>query len=167
MIVSFTGHRPDKLGGYKQSPIKDYISVELENVLKELKPDGCISGMAIGFDQMAALICIKLGIPFEAAIPFLGQEKRWPFESQNEYNSILDKAVKKTIVCEGGYSAQKMQIRNEYMVDNSDIVVCCWDGSTGGTKNCIDYAKKINKRIIRIDPNAYVSVVQLDRTDLS
>lgn len=166
MIVSFTGHR--KIGaGYGSNPAKDYVISELESILKELRPEGCISGMAIGFDQVAALACIQLGIPFEAAIPFSGQEKRWPFDIQNEYNSILDKAVKKTIVCDGEYSAKKMQIRNEYMVDNSDTVVCCWDGSTGGTKNCLDYAKKMNKKIIRIDPNAYISVVQLDRTDLS
>ena len=167
MIVSFTGHRPDKLGGYNSNPVKDYIIAELESILNNLKPDRCISGMAIGFDQMAALICIKLGLPFEAAIPFLGQEKRWPFDSQTEYNSILDKAEKKTIVCEGGYSAFKMQKRNEYMVDNSDVIISCWDGTSGGTKNCIDYAKKLNKKIIRIDPAAYLSVVQLDRTDFS
>lgn len=164
MIVSFTGHRPDKLPnkqiGYKPNPIKDYISVELENILKELKPDRCISGMALGFDQMAALVCIKLDIPFEAAIPFLGQEKRWPFESQNEYNSILDKAVKKTIVCEGGYSAQKMQIRNEYMVDNSDIVVCCFipETTSGGTYNCVQYAKKLKKQLYFINPNMYQTI---------
>ena len=47
MIVAFTGHRPQKLGGYKL-PNPTYIKVcqEIESTLKELKPEKVISGMA-------------------------------------------------------------------------------------------------------------------------
>lgn len=45
-----------------------------------------------------------------------------------------------------------MQKRNEYMTDNSDIVIAVWDGSKGGTANCVRYAKKLNKEIIVINP---------------
>ena len=34
-----------------------------------------------------------------------------------------------------------MQRRNEFMVDNADMVLAYHDGSEGGTKNCVDYAK--------------------------
>ncbi len=166
MIISFTGHR--KIGGsYNSNPTKDYVANELEKILIELKPDKCVSGVALGFDILAAEICIKLNIPFIAAIPFVGQESRWPPHSQLHYNNILEKALEKVIVCEGGYAVWKMQKRNEYLVNNADIIIACFDGSASGTKNCIDYAIKQNKKIIRIDPNAYTSVVQLDRMDLS
>lgn len=41
------------------------------------------------------------------------------------------------------------------MVDNSDAVIAVWDGTAGGTKNCFDYATKIGKKIIRIDPKDF------------
>lgn len=73
MIVSFTGHRPDKLGGYKL-PNPTYLKVcrDINWLLKELNPEKIISGMALGVDQWAAHIAYKLGTPFVAAIPFEG-----------------------------------------------------------------------------------------------
>lgn len=49
MIVAFTGHRPDKLGGYKL-PNPTYVKVcqQIETKLVELKPEKIISGMALG-----------------------------------------------------------------------------------------------------------------------
>jgi len=56
------------------------------------------------------------------------------------------------VVSEGGYSARNMQRRNEWMVDHSDKVLAVWDGSNGGTGNCVAYARSIGREIIRIDP---------------
>lgn len=153
MIVAFTGHRPDKLGGYKL-PNKTYIHVcqQIEKNLLELKPEKIISGMALGVDQWAASIAIKLKIPFVAAIPFEGQETAWPLQSQHIFHSLLKYAAEKVIVCEGGYSAHKMQIRNEFMVDRCDKLIAVWDGTPGGTGNCVNYARNIKKEIIIINP---------------
>lgn len=153
MIVSFTGHRPNKLGGYQTpNPTYTYIIQELNNVLLKIKPDKAISGMALGWDQWAAQVCIDLQIPFIAAIPFVGQEKIWPQSSKDIYNSLLRKAIEQVIVCEGGYAAWKMQKRNEWMVDRSELVIACFDGTNGGTANCISYAKEKNKELIIINP---------------
>ena len=38
------------------------------------------------------------------------------------------------------------------MMDNSEAVIVVWDGTTGGTKNCVDYALKQKKPILVIDP---------------
>lgn len=51
------------------------------------------------------------------------------------------------------YSPWLMQKRNEYMVDNVDEVLAFFDGTTGGTKNCIDYANKMGKEVTIFDPN--------------
>ena len=32
------------------------------------------------------------------------------------------------------------------------FLIAVWDGSSGGTANCIKYAKNMNKNIIHIDP---------------
>jgi uncharacterized phage-like protein YoqJ len=157
MIVAFTGHRPDKLPdketGYKfPNPTYLYVCQQLEKTLKELKPDKAISGMALGVDQYAAFVCIKLGIPFIAAQPFKGQEQMWSGENQKTYKRLLAKATEVVIVSDGGYSPKKMQIRNEFMVRACDKLIAVWDGSKGGTANCVAYAKSINKPVIIIDP---------------
>lgn len=56
------------------------------------------------------------------------------------------------IVCKGGYAAWKMQVRNEYIVNNSDSMIAVHDGSKGGTYNCIKYAESLGREIFRIDP---------------
>jgi uncharacterized phage-like protein YoqJ len=154
MIVTFTGHRPHpKLGGYKiPNPVYDAVYDKTLKILKKLKPDSAITGMALGFDTLAAWICIELEIPYIAAVPFLGQEKVWPQKSRLQYNFLLKKASKVEYISEPGFSSKKMQIRNEWMVNNADIVIACYDGSKGGTANCFNYAKNKGKHIIRINP---------------
>ena len=116
VIISFTGHRPSKVGGYIiPNPIYDYICQEIERLLKELKPNKVISGMAVGIDQWAAKIACQLDIPFVAAIPFKNQECKWPLESQKAYHLLRKLAIEEVIVSEGGYTASKMQIRNQYL----------------------------------------------------
>lgn len=38
------------------------------------------------------------------------------------------------------------------MVDLADKVIAVWDGSNGDTGNCVRYAEKCGKEIIRIVP---------------
>src|SRR5277367_2176571 len=121
MIVAFTGHRPDKLGGYKlPNPIYRKVCKDIECLLKELQPDQVISGMALGIDQWAAAIAYRLKIPFLAAIPFEGQEGKWPEENQKTYRLLRKLAAEEVVVCPGSYSADKMQTRNIWMVDHCD-----------------------------------------------
>ena len=91
-------------------------------------------------------------------IPFEGQEKAWPQSSQKIFNSLVAKAAEKVIVSPGGYSAYKMQVRNEWMVNQCDTLIAVWDKSPGGTANCVAYAKNINKHIIYIDPRLDSSI---------
>lgn len=157
MIAAFTGHRPDKLGGYKlPNPTYLYVCQELDKALRQLDPKQVITGMALGVDQWAAHIAYKLGIPFIAAVPFEGQEKAWPAPSQKAFHHLLKLACEKVIVSPGGYSSAKMQIRNEWMVDHCDILIAVWDGSKGGTGNCVQYAQSIGKQIYRIDPLKHI-----------
>ena len=158
MIVAFTGHRPDKLPnketGYKlPNPTYIYVCQQIEKTLIELKPEKIISGMALGIDQWAAFIAIKLGIPFIAAVPFEGQEKAWSQVSQSIYNKLLSKAAERVVVCDGAYAPYKMQLRNEWMVNNCDTLIVFWDKTPGGTGNCVNYAKQCQKSIIIIDPH--------------
>lgn len=147
MIVSFTGHRPDKLGGYHTPwPHNKEVVGLLYTKLAEFKPELALVGMAQGIDQIAAAICYDLCIPYIACVPFVGQETRWPPDAQKRYKVILANAYKVVVVCGPEIDPIKaLQIRNEYMVDNSDLLIACWDGTRGGTYNCIKYAKLVGK----------------------
>ena len=148
MILCGTGHRPDKLAyGYQKEGIEFLASVA-EAKLIELKPDEVVTGMALGWDTALAIAALRLEIPLTAAIPFEGQEKAWPASSQKIFNRILEKITRKEIICEGEYAAWKMMTRNKWMVDNSDKVLALWNGSEGGTGNCVKYANEKQKEII-------------------
>lgn len=157
MTVAITGHRPNKLWNdydLTSSHIQ-MIKAEIIIQLNNLCPDKCISGMALGIDTLFAIIAIQNNIPLTAAIPFKGQELMWPSKSQVRYNRILDKANKVVIVSEGGYNVEKMQIRNQWMVDHCDHLIAVWDKTPGGTANCVQYALHVKKDITFINPRNY------------
>ena len=159
MIIAATGHRPHKLGNEYdgQGPYTEFLKDKFYNILYQYQPVRIISGMALGVDIIWAACGIAMGIPLTAAIPFEGQQARWPDRSQDIYYNILfHELTLKEYVCAPGYAAWKMQKRNEWMVDNADVLVGVWDGSTGGTYNCIEYARHKGIKIIYIDPKELI-----------
>lgn len=147
--ICVTGHRPDKLGGYSRDVYFRLVSLATQCLL-ECRPDLIYTGMALGWDQAVAVACTRLDIPFHAAVPFDGQESMWPSASRQEYRTLLNYAKDVTVVSPGGYSLEAMQKRNEFMVDHSDTVLALWNGSKGGTRNCIHYAGYKKKKIINV-----------------
>ena len=158
MKISVTGHRPNKMYGYD---IFNEQWVELKGKFKKLLiENGCteaITGMALGVDTVFALAVLELkeeghNIKLHCAIPCKSHSSKWLKESIDLYNEILTKADIIKIVSNGEYKPYFMQVRNEYMVDLADKVIAVWDGGKGGTGNCVEYAMKRNKEIIRIMP---------------
>lgn len=154
MIVAFTGHRPNKLNNEYagKGPISDYIRSEIRSTLLRLQPAVVVVGMALGVDMLAAEVAIELGIPVIPYIPFVGQESKWPYLSQLRYRHILSQSLAPVIVSGGGYAPWKMQWRNKAMCDRSHILIAVWDGSPGGTANCVKYGKTVCQDIIYINP---------------
>lgn len=177
--ISFTGHRPDKLGGYdwnseKNKKIRDKLRETIIEIMakSEEKQFHFISGGALGIDQFAFYVVDSIAdnsdldrICFinELAIPFSSQACKWQYESAKIYEkqksiadicTYVDRLDKYKIKGyeEDKYYPAKMQKRNEYMVDNADIVIAVWDGTKGGTCNCVRYAKKLGKDIVIINP---------------
>lgn len=179
MKIAITGHRPNKLGNDYDlvSPLVLAISQEINKVLGELHLQYSgdivlITGMALGIDTLFAQMAIENDTPFIAAIPFKGQEAIWPNKSKLRYYNILEKATRIVIVDENrdalfeefkfykpatiNNAVEKMQNRNMWMVDNCDILIAVWDGTPGGTANCVQYATN-KKTILRIDPKTILS----------
>lgn len=155
MIICGSGHRPSKLGGYSEEIFQDLVrlaSTWLGQNFEEVET--VISGMALGWDQALgqAVLDLKEWVNFRlvAAVPFKGQESRWPAESRNRYDYLLHEADEVVYVCQEGYAAWKMQRRNEWMVEHSDLVLALWDGSSGGTANCVRYAESRGMQVVNL-----------------
>ena len=161
MILSITGHRPDKLPdkqtGYRINPCNTFVRNELRKHILEIKPEKLLSGVALGIDTIAAEICIELGVKWDAIVPFKGQENYWPLEARERYHKLITAADQVVIVNPGGFASWKMQTRNQYLVDHSSKLLAVFIPTErkGGTFNCIQYANKQKKEIIYINPMDY------------
>jgi len=147
-VIAATGHRPNKLGGYDiPNLIYDIVVKGTVLAFEHYKPAYVITGMAVGFDQWVAEICFNMDIPFIAALPFRGQEGKWPAHVKSRYHWLLSKAYHTYVICEGGYESWKMQRRNEWMVASCHMMVACYNGTAGGTQNCLAAASNAGKFI--------------------
>lgn len=160
--LCYTGHRPNKLNGYKAEENKELIwrihdatvdFIQLKNV------DTIISGMALGVDIWGAKIALKLkekypNLKLICAIPCKNHSSKWNKIDQEVYEDVLSKADQVIYVSEEDYAPYLMQKRNEWMVNRSKYVIGVWDGTDGGTKNCVKYAEKQGhiKEIYTIKP---------------
>ena len=151
MIVAGTGHRPDKLGGYSDAAHERLVTVAC-SALGDLRGDvsRVISGGALGWDQALAEAALRLELPLTLALPFAGFWSKWPKKSQDYLELLVSRADKVVYVCEPGYAAWKMQHRNKYMVDECYAVLALWNGTDGGTANCVRYAYKVGKPLINV-----------------
>lgn len=161
LTACFTGHRPDKLGGYDDNnDTARKVKAALASRIKTLVEQGCIefiSGGALGVDTWAAEIVLEFKkaqpqIKLTVAKPFPSQDRMWPQVSKDRFKVFCDAADQVVDVCPDPYDPAKMMERNRWMVDRADYVIAVWDGSTGGTGNCVKYARKKDKQIILIDP---------------
>ena len=142
-ILCGTGHRPSKLGGYSQEVFQKLITCATI-ALQRIQPSLVISGMALGWDQALAQAAINLNIPFAAILPCDTQASKWTKESEDYWKELKSKAAFVESISKW-YTSTCMQDRNIKMIDNSDLVLALWDGSEGGTCNCLNYAKSQNK----------------------
>jgi hypothetical protein len=70
----------------------------------------------------------------------------------NELPEMIAQASRVVVVCQGGFTNWAMQKRNEWMADNCDRLFALWDGSAGGTANCVAYAKRVGRETLNLWP---------------
>ncbi|MFR9543929.1 MAG: SLOG family protein, partial [Rikenellaceae bacterium] len=97
-----------------------------------------LSGMAQGFDMIAAEAVLKLRDEYDdveliAVIPFEGQADNFSYEDQKRYDRILDE-VDQIIVTSPTYSGTRVYfVRNNYLADNASYIIAYSDGNGRGT----------------------------------
>lgn len=149
MIIAGTGHRPDKLGGYGKA-VKDKLYTLAHRWLIKNVPSKVISGMALGWDQALAYAALDIGLYVIAAIPFPEFYSKWPVKIQQEALNLLSRVDKIETISQGNFTPLKMQLRNQWMVDSCDTVLALYNGTPGGTANCVKYAEYKGKPVINL-----------------
>lgn len=143
MIIGTAGHRPQRTGGRSL----DLMLLAQRAILRE-NPTSVITGMATGWDQAVARACFGLGIPYTAAVPFEGQESRWPDAVQMEYRSLLGGAASVVYVSTPGYHPAKMDKRNQWIVDHCGKMLVLYDGlGSSGTADAVERAERAGLEI--------------------
>ncbi len=148
----FTGHRPDKmeLGEKEIKPL-------LEKAIDDAIADGYvtfITGMAMGTDIWAAEIVLERkktnkDLHLICALPHPNFESRRSLIEKMRFNKIIKKAdIVKEI--NDHYFTGCYQVRNEWMVDRSNLVIAVFSGNKSGTKNTVDYAMKRHIKVNNI-----------------
>lgn len=156
----FTGYRPDKFPFNLNNDNVDFavLKSRIKTTLLALIEDDCkvfYSGMAMGFDIVCAEMVLELketynDIKLICAIPFKKQGDSLSYLWRKRYFDILNKCDEFSYISQD-YSKTCYQLRNNYMVDNSDFIVCWYDGKSGGTKNTLKYAAKKRRTIINLN----------------
>ena len=76
------------------------------------------------------------------ASPYKGFESRWSRGWQQRYRQVMEQADLVRFICPG-YSRDCFQRRNEWMVDRSARVIAAYNGEPGGTRNTVEYARRV------------------------
>lgn len=143
------------VSGHRALP-KTFNKDKLEKAFLTLIDNGYdtfLIGMALGFDT----VCFRLleglrkqkDIKIIACVPCEEQDKLFSALQKDEYRQMLESADQK-IVLSKNYTQKCMQKRNEFMVDNSSIVLAYLTKNFGGTKNTVDYAKKMGVVVVNL-----------------
>lgn len=136
MNITVTGHRPQRLKG-QEKLIKKWAVEQLT----KLHPSVMYNGMAQGVDQIMAIAAKELGIPIVCCYPF-PKKYYHPIEQWIVENNQV-------IYTSPQYSKNAYAIRDKFMVDHADKILCVWDGiCIGGTFLTRKYAIQQGKQII-------------------
>ena len=147
----FTGHRPSKLPwGNQEDDLRCLdLKMDIVQALVSLYQRGYrvfLSGMAQGCDLYFAESVLLLresypDVSLEAAVPFRGQAANWTSAERKRYHRILDSCNEVHLLREN-YTPGCMMARNRFMVNRSSLLIACYNGEAGGTRNTILYAKE-------------------------
>lgn len=150
--VAFTGHR------FILFPELDRLKADLVESIIECYHNGSrffLSGMAIGFDILAAECVLELknifsDISLIAIIPFKNQSIRFNEKDKAIYNNILCKADKVIVLSDTYFPACYLS-RNDYLIKNSSVLIAYYDGiRKGGTAYTVHKAESCKMPIYNL-----------------
>ena len=154
--VAFTGHRN----------CSGAVRPELDRALERLYAAGyrCfLTGMSWGFDLAAGLAVIGLkrshdDVRLVAVEPFAGFRRLFHGGAAADYDAVLAAADETVSVCDANSAASYMR-RNDFLVDNSALVVAWYDGSArGGTAYTVRRARRMHRPVMNLRPSSQLDL---------
>lgn len=167
--VCFTGHR--QIGGAyydHNQPNRTWQAIErltsaiIADLVSNYNTRKFIVGGALGIDTMAAKCVVAFkqfnsvspDIKMVLAIPFPSYSAKMRSEEKKIFDMYLAAADEVVMVSQGPFTVRKLFVRNEWMVDNSQMACAFWDGrEAGGTYQCMRYAKNKGKLLFLVQTN--------------
>lgn len=156
--VAFTGYRPEKIK--KSQPDNDFLFPEIQarllSTIHQLAERGYktfLSGMAEGFDLMAAsaVLLVRNSFPeieLICVVPFPEQAQRFEAFWKGEHARVIIEGGK--LIISDQYHRGVFHRRNDFLINNSSVVVCYYDGQYGGTHYTVVFATKKLLEVINL-----------------
>ncbi len=154
--VAFSGYRPSKLPGMGDAN-SESIKILKQDLFQAVSQaieygyDTFLVGMAEGFDTFAGETILELKkinshIKLFCILPF--DKENTSYSSSNP----IAKNADEVIILSEKYTRGAYYVRNEYLVNNSSLLICYYDGCYGGTEYTVSYAQKQGKKIVNLAP---------------
>lgn len=157
----FTGHRWQKLPWGENEEDERCVAMKVrlrEEIVNAINKGYIyfISGMALGFDIMVAEMILELKkdypqIKLIGALPCKDQYKVWKPYQIERYKKVLAKCDNVRCLY-ATYQDKCMLERNDYMLNNSSLVIALYNGKGGGTGYTVRNAQKKGLTTIIIEP---------------
>ncbi len=159
---AFTGYRPHRFPWRhdetdSRCAALKAVLLEQITVLANSGVTNWFSGMAEGADQWCAQIILDLrkerpALKLHCILPYKGQSDRWNELSQERYHSILRQANSVSYVSHDYYDGCMID-RNRRLVESAGWLLAVYNGvRRSGTGATVNYARKLGREIMVIDP---------------
>lgn len=159
--IGFTGNRTlTSSSGNSGHNLENTICEKLYNLLeREYLENGIttfLSGMALGYDTLAAKVVLELKrcyplITLVAVIPFDGQDAKFTPQQRIVYQTLLSKADYTITISPDGYSNQAYHDRNDFLIANSIKIYAYHNGKPrSGTGSTIRKASLNGVEVVNI-----------------
>lgn len=146
----FTGHRiiPIKV----REPLRNRVAETCINLIENCGVTDFISGGALGFDTLAAMVILDLkkrypNIKLHLYLPCTDQSAKWKAYDKEIWDSIKLMADNYKFISDMPYVAGCMQLRNKAMVSDSAYGIAYCTRSFGGTVSTIKYAQEKGRSV--------------------
>ena len=152
-VCTFTGRRPEKLKA-DQDKVKEWLKEQIQKSVEEGYTD-FITGMARGVELWAAEEVLRLKkegakLRHIAAVPFKNVDRDWDKDWKERFKYVLENSDEVHYV--SAVARRKAFIdRNIWMVDRAAKLIAVFTGALGGTKQTLDYAKKLKRKIVKFE----------------
>ncbi len=150
--VGITGHqRLDDPGSWGW--VESTIAAELALLSPPLT---ALSSLAVGADQMFALMLLRLGGGVRAVIPFVDYERTFGSETIDTYRDLLSRSESVDVLPKQDTDEESYLAAGKRVVDQADVIVAVWNGfpakGKGGTADIVAYAIGKGIPVIHINP---------------